>query len=215
MDALCCILNYNCNENANYLYNEFNKYCEAHVIDSDSDNPYPYFENVGNFYYTNLFNKSIEKFKQGNYTNLIIMTSDVKISNDAISYICNIANTDMKNVGVVGLQTDITSRSCWNKYENNLPKIREVNYVEGFFMVIHKDVVLNHSIIPLDVNKYGVVIDQYTCRITRKLNKKIIIDSTYLIHHPNSRGYNYAEAHKYDNKFMKWANKQLEKINYL
>lgn len=22
MKALCCILNYNCNENANYLYNE-------------------------------------------------------------------------------------------------------------------------------------------------------------------------------------------------
>ena len=60
MKALCCILNYNCNENANYLYNEFNKYCEAHVIDSNSDNPYPYFENVGNYYYTNLFNHAIK-----------------------------------------------------------------------------------------------------------------------------------------------------------
>ena len=215
MKALCCILNYNCNDNSDYLYNEFNKYCEAHVLDSDSKNPYPYFENVTNKYYTHQFNISIKKFKEGNYSNLIIITGDVKISKEAIKYVCQIANYDMGTIGVLSLQTNPKSRDWWNPFkrigEHEIKNNRyETNICEGFFNIIHKDVVNMHKEIPLDINKYGVCIDMYTARIANNINKKCIIDLKYLIHHPKEKSYNFEESHSYDEKFNKWIDKNLK-----
>ena len=212
MKALCCILNYNCNENANYLYNEFNKYCEAHVIDSNSNNPYPYFENVGNYYYTNLFNHAIRKFNNGDYTNLIIITSDIIISKEAIEYTSNFANGELGKIGIWSLQTDKLSRDHFNPYDENKHDSYVTMFIEGFFQVMNKVVVKKHKYIPLEINKIGVCIDQYSAAICAKLNKYLVIDRHFTIHHPQEKGYDYNEAHSYDCQFFKWVIQQINQI---
>lgn len=210
MKALCCILNYNCNDNADFLYRKFNQYCTACVLDSDSTDPYPYFENLTNLFYTNLFNHAIDKFKSGDYSNLIIITSDIIMDETAIKYTADFANQDMQDVGVWQLQTDIESRNYYNPYIENSKKTYETRYIEGFFQVIHKAVAVEHRKIPLETNKYGVGIDKYTCRIAKQLNKKCIIDTTYLIHHPIEKGYNWVSAHGYDRMFYDWQRSQID-----
>lgn len=105
MKALCCILNYSEDktQNINYLYKEFNKYCKVNIINYNDYNTYQYCKNIGNFYYINMFNESIKKFKEGYYSNLILINSNVKISEDAIEYVSNLANTEMSFVGVLSL----------------------------------------------------------------------------------------------------------------
>ena len=218
MKCLCCILNYNNNENADFLYSEFNKYCKACVLDSDSNNPYPYFENVGNFYYTNLFNKSIEKFKNGNYTNLIIITSDVIIDKDVIKHLSDIGNNDMNNIGIYNIQSDKNSKDYHNHFDNiykhklNDDLTYDTNLCEGFLNIYHHDVVMLHENIPLNVNKYGVFITYYSCKISKLLDKKIIVDTKYTLFHPYKKGYDFKESHDYYDIFNKWYTNEINKI---
>lgn len=218
--SLCCILNYNVNKNANFLYKEFGKYLDTCVLDSNSISPYDYFENVGNFYYTGLFNHAIEKFKNGDYLNLLYITSDVIIKPNVIEYISNIANNDMKDIGMYNLQSDKYSKD-WHNHWDNIPLIKnpdntyDTTMCEGFLNIIHHDVAILHNKIPLDVNKIGVCITEYTSEITKLLGKRIIVDCNYTIFHPNSKGYNSDEAHSYDEKFRNWYKNDIQRIRQI
>ena len=219
MNPLCCIFNYNENENANSLYVEFSKHVETFVLDSDSLNPYPYFINVSNLYCTNLFNHAIRMFKNGEYSHLCIITSDVVMNPESILYVCNKMKHWSNSIGVYQLQADKHSKD-WHNPWTNIPfqqvakyKFYETPMVEGFFNIIHGDIVNLMEEIPLDVNKFGVCITKYYCEISKLLKKKIIIDTKYTIFHPDKKGYDYNESHSYDQKFFVWMNEQLKQVN--
>lgn len=215
--SLCCILNYNVNKNADYLYKNFSKYLPTCVLDSNSISPYSYFENVGNFYYTGLFNHAIKKFKSENYKNLLYITSDVRINQNVIEYLSQIANSDLNDIGIYNLQSDKNSKDYFNHW-NNIPAQRNIdntydtNICEGFCNLLHHDVAILHDEIPLLVNRFGVCINEYTAEITKLLKKKIIVDCNYTIFHPDIKGYDYNLAHSYDEIFREWYKDSLLKI---
>lgn len=215
MNSLCCILNYNHNDNADFLHKEFNKYMTSVVFDSNSDNPYDYFVNVTNLYYTNLFNHAIEEFKSKEYKNLLIVTSDILMNEDSIRYISGMSNRNMDNIGILQLQTDWTSRDWYNHFDEEKYKTHkwyETQYIEGFFQLINGDIAQLHSKIPLDVNKYGVCIDKYSCALCKLCHKRLIIDTTYLIHHPQDKGYDFRDSHSYDMLFKSWCFQETNKV---
>lgn len=208
MKALCCILNYSKDktQNINYLYKEFNKYCKVNIINYNDYNTYQYCKNIGNFYYINMFNESIKKFKEGHYSNLILINSNVKIGEDAIEYVSNLANTEMSFVGVLSLQADKDSKVEFNQYENNLPRIRAVKNIDGFFQIINRDVVL--LLKEISLSKNDMCIYKYICEISRKIKKYNIIDSTFLI----NNHYQYYQNNKfYDNINIKNVYHKLKK----
>lgn len=212
--SLCCIFNYNHNDNADFLYKEFNKYMTCVVFDSNSDNPYDYFVNVSNLYYTNLFNHAIQEFKSKEYKNLLIITSDILMDEKSIRYVGEMSNEDLDNIGILQLQTDESSRDWYNHFDEKKCKRHkqyETQEIEGFFQLINGDIAQFHSKIPLTMNKYGVCIDKYSCILCKLCHKKLIIDTTYLIHHPQDKGYDFEKSHSYDMLFKFWCFKEINK----
>ena len=82
-----------------------------------------------------MFNHAIRKFNNGDYTNLIIITSDIIISKEAIEYTSNFANGELGKIGIWALQTDKLSRDSFNPYNENKHDSYVTMFIEGFFIL--------------------------------------------------------------------------------
>jgi hypothetical protein len=191
-DILVCITNYNSNENAINLKNNFSKYFETIIIDSKSDKIEDEFDvKLENVFYTGLVNESINQCKLRNKKYLFFIASDVYYE-------------DYEKVSdlILNLDDDVylwspSSRGQSHYHCKNFgtDSYREVPYLEGFCFFSHIDCCNFIYPISTEKNKYGYGIDLllgYYC--IKILKKKCVIDDRVEIYHKEGTGYNQSKA---------------------
>ena len=192
-DILVCINNYNCNENANKLKQEFIKSgFYTIIIDSGSDLQEESFDiKLGNVYYNGLLNQSIESTISFDKQYMFFIASDVLIE-----------DIDKLKLYITNLSSDIYLYSpsskgqshpwCKNRNTNDL---RDVIFIEGFIFLSHINILKTIYPINLDVNRLGYGLDILLgYKSYKTFNKRCVIDDRFTVYHKEGTGYNTNRA---------------------
>lgn len=197
-DILCCIFNHNVNDGALGWKARLEGHFDTVILDSGSDPQCPDALNLPNIYYSGLMNKAYELLLQKDYRWLMIVTSDIEISDaDAAKLVRQM--TKLSHSVNVGLYQP----SCrWSRRGRALPqsichltgRIRKVNFQEGWFHMVSREVL--EAILPVNcaVNKFGWGIDLALCHAARIQGRLILVDDGVKVLHPRGTGYAKEEA---------------------
>jgi hypothetical protein len=191
-NILVCVTNHNSNDNAIQLKNNFSKYFETIIIDSQSNEILEDFDvKLGNVYYTGLFNESVNQCKLRDKKYLFFIASDV--------YFYDYQKTSEL---IEELEEDIYLWAASSKGQSHYhcknfktESIREVPYLEGFCFLTNIECCDNLYPVSLDKNLYGYGIDLilgYNC--IKRLRKKCVVDDRLEIYHKEGTGYNQGKA---------------------
>ncbi|MDY3979362.1 MAG: hypothetical protein SOZ00_05005 [Tidjanibacter sp.] len=193
-EILCCVFNYNLNENAERWLDFLSLHYDTCVLDSGSKVKNPRFRLYPNIYYTGMYNEACRLCLEGEYRWLMIITSDITIDADnslrLVERIETIAKT--LNVGLYQPSCDASSRSLNGKHIGN-GELRHTAWQEGYFHLINRAVVEAVPFIDPTINQIGCGIDSVLAHKCSLLRRLILIDDSVVIHHPKDKGYN---AHK-------------------
>jgi hypothetical protein len=191
-DILVCITNYNCKDNSLKLKEDFSKYFETIIIDSDSpDKSDEYDIIIKNEFYTGLFNESVKQTKNRGKKYLFFIASDV--------YYYDVDKTVEL---IEGLSDDVylwapSSKGQSHQHCKNFGsgKLREVPYLEGFTFLTHIDCCDKLYPVSIDKNIYGYGIDLllgYFC--VKVLRKFCVVDDRIEVYHKEGTGYDGGKA---------------------
>jgi GT2 family glycosyltransferase len=201
-NIVCTIVNYNCNENAHKLRQNISKFVHTIVIDSGSSTKDSSFINLGNVYYSGLFNHAYEYAKKNNYPYVFFVCSDVVFDIEQTSRIFeNLKSIDFSTLGIYSPSS--TGRSHFHCHKHNENGFRIVPFVEGFIFLASIDVLEKLAPINTNVNLLGWGIDTVSGYFCKNLSKLCIIDDNATVYHPKGTGYENQQA---DVQMEKWVN---------
>lgn len=197
-DILCCIFNHNSNDGALAWKARMDKHFETVILDSGSSPECPDAMNLPNIFYSGLMNKAYELLKEKDYRWLMIVTSDIEISDSDASRLVE----RMKDISR-SLNVGLYQPSCrWSRRGRALPqslchytgRLRKVNFQEGWFHMASREVL--DGILPVDtsINRLGWGIDLALCHSARILRRLILVDDGVKVLHPRGTGYAKDEA---------------------
>jgi hypothetical protein len=191
-DILVCITNHNSNDNAIELKNNFSKYFETIIIDSNSNKVSDDFDiKLENVYYTGLFNESVKQAKLRNKKYIYFIASDVYYEDyERIYEIIQSLNDD-----VYLWAPSSRGQSHYHCKNFKTDSIREIPYLEGFCFLSHIDCIEGLYPISMEKNLYGYGIDLllgYNC--IKILKKKCFVDDRVEIYHKEGTGYSQSKA---------------------
>ena len=197
-DILCCIFNYNENAGALAWKARLENHFETVILDSGSNPKCPDALNLPNIYYSGLMNKAYELLLEKGCRWLMIVTSDIEISDvNAERLVENMKKISLsENVGLY-------QPSCrWSRRGRALPqslchfsgRIRKVNFQEGWFHMASREVLDVVLPVNTDINLLGWGIDLALCHAARVLHRLILVDDRVRVLHPRGTGYRKEEA---------------------
>jgi len=121
-----------------------------------------------------------------------IITSDVTIDDYNADKLIERLKvlTIIQNIGVWQPSCDPTGKSCYG-HNNGMYNMEYANLLEGWFLIIKKDVLDKQPEIDTHINLYGWQIDNVICTISKKIFKYLNIkDNNVIVYHPKDSGYN-------------------------
>lgn len=198
-DILCCVFNYNANDKASAWADRLSADFETVILDSGSNPPcdHPLAVHLDNIFYSGLMNKAYELLCEKGFRWLMIVTSDIEIDTENTAKLIA-AMKDISRSVNVGLYQPSCSlfhgRAHHQSRCHYTGRMRPVNFQEGWFHLVPREIL--DKVMPIDcsVNRLGWGIDlalSHFCRIGRKL---IIVDDRVRVVHPKGTGYNRDEA---------------------
>lgn len=198
--VICCVFDYNDHEAASRWADRLSEHFDTLILDSGSTPPCPHEKAVhyGNIYYSGLINKAYGMMLERDCRWLMVVTSDIEIDDRNFNRLVSVMK-DMVNTVNVGLYQPCCR---WSPRGRALPqslchfsgKLRCVNFQEGWFHLMSRDVA--ESILPVnqEINRFGWGIDLALCHSARQLGKLILVDDRVKVLHPRGTGYNREEA---------------------
>lgn len=188
-DILICITNYNDNDNALKLKNDFiDNGFNVIIIDSGSNIQNEKFDiKLGNVYYNGLLNESIKNTISKNKKYMFFIASDVIIDNvESIKEI--LINLD-DDIYLYSPSSNGQSHPwCKNRNTNYL---RDVIFIEGFIFLANVELLKTIFPINLNINKFGYGVDILLgYRTFKQFKKRCVIDDRITVYHREGTGYN-------------------------
>lgn len=197
---LCCIFNHNENEKAIMWSNRLSPWFRTVILDSGSNPPcdHPTAVNLENIYYSGLVNEAWRLAKEGEYPWVVILTSDLEISEENVPALVRRMEkiSWSTNVGLYQPANSRKGTSHWHSRYKWPPIIRRRWFQEGWFHMVRVDLLDKICPIDLNVNRLGWGIDvvlSYFSVLSRRL---ILVDSGVTVEHPAGTGYNREEAER-------------------
>lgn len=195
---LCCIFNYNDNANASAWADRLSPYFDTVILDSGS-NPrctHPLSIPLDNLFYSGLMNEAYRRGKEGNYSWVMIVTSDLQISaNNTAKLIRAMREVAVtKNVGLYQPSTAWKGRSLPQSRCHFTGKMRHANFQEGWFHMIRIDLMGKVCPIDVNINRLGWGIDLALSHFARVEKLLVIVDDRIRVVHPGGTGYNRDKA---------------------
>lgn len=189
-DILVCVTNHNNNDNALELKHALSPFLCTLLIDSGSKSNEGFDVKLDNVYYSGLFNESVARAKQLQFTYLLFVASDVLI-NSAEMLVERIVDLP-KTVGV--WSPSASGQAVAHCKNGGSGGLREVPYCEGYFFLAKVAVLETFTPVPLNENLYGFGIDLLTGYECRKSGFLVVCDDRITIHHTEGTGYPSIEA---------------------
>ena len=193
--VLCCILNYNENEKALAWRDRLSPHFDTVVLDSGSNPPCKgdLVLNLDNIFYSGLVNKAYELLLERDYRWLMIVTSDIEIDEANTSRLISGMEEAMA-IPSAGLYQP----SCrWSRRGRALPqsmchftrRIRSVNFQEGWFHLVCREILDAALPVNLEINRMGWGIDLALSHFARIQNRLVMVDDRVRVLHPKGTGY--------------------------
>lgn len=187
-DILFVIFNYHEAANAEFLYRAIRPEFECHIIDADSgEKPDPcggdtvYLPNV---YYSGMMHHAITMAKEGHFSYLFFICSDVQMTTEAIDRLKEILLAEsFEGVGVYcpSHADDSYTWVAWS-YSRHSGKRRSVAFAEGMVGMYSQRVY--EQLEPLDINPHGWGLDLVACFYARHWGMRVEIDDRLSFTHP-------------------------------
>lgn len=201
-NVLCCIVNYNMNENALKIRTVVSPHLDTIIIDSGSTVKNKAFLCLDNVYYSGLLNNSYKIAKENGYKYILFICSDVVCEKDQMNIMFkNLSQLNLKEIGVYSPSSSGRSHSYCKKKENK--GVRPVPFVEGFMFLAAMEIIEMFTPIDLNINKFGWGLDVAKGFYCRQKDLLCLIDDEVTVHHPDGTGYSSDLA---DIEMEKWLN---------
>ena len=203
---LCCIFNYNENEKAIQWSENLSPCFDTLILDSGSQPRcgHPTAVHLDNIYYSGLMNEAYRRAQEGDYPWVMILTSDLEISEkmvhplrlrmEAISY--------TENVGLYQPGNAFWGNSHSRSKARITGGIRSTNFQEGWFHLMRTDLMGKICPIDLNINRLGWGVDMALSYFANREGLRILVDSDVTVLHPSGTGYNRDEAQRQMNAWL-------------
>lgn len=192
-EILVCITNHNGNENSIHLKENLSNYFDSIIIDSGSSKIHEEFDvQLGNVYYSGLFNESVRQCRLRNKKYLFFIASDVFFP-DFKEIPGILSNLDPD----VYLWTPSSRGQSFPHCKRHGDSIREIPFPEGFCFIVNIECCDLIYPVSLERNKFGYGIDLllgYACIRIKK--KKCVVDDRIEVYHKEGTGYSQNQALK-------------------
>lgn len=195
---LCCIFNYNDNLNAAGWADRLSPHFDTLILDSGSNPrcPHPLAVPLENVYYSGLMNEAFRRGKDGGYGWVMVVTSDLQISEADTPELVKAMKevSSAVNVGLYQPSTAWKGRSLPQSRCHWSGRMRSTNFQEGWFHLIRID--LMEKVCPIDVtlNRLGWGVDLALSHFARIGGLLVLVDDRIRVVHPGGTGYNKKEA---------------------
>lgn len=205
---LITIFNHNQNDNCEKLYNQLKELAPTTIIDSGSDlsdhRKKVFTHQCENIYYSGLFNFAVKLANEGNYKNLMYLTSDITIP-DPEKLILNTLNAmDDPKIGIYSAGVVGTPHFHCKKDSSNKQIL--VPFVEGICTCLKTEVARSVYPVDLALNRYGHGIAPLLGFVSYLNNLNVIVDQRVHIIHPPGTGYSGEDATKQKKLWLKKIN---------
>lgn len=199
-NILCCIFNHNQNAGAVRWWERLSPYFDTVILDSGSEPPCRHEAAVTlkNIFYSGLMNEAYRLLCERGSRWLMIVTSDIEIdeknTRKLIAGMQDIART--VNVGLY-------QPSCgWSLHGRALPqsvchytgRMRQVNFQEGWFHLVCREILDEALPIDVSVNRLGWGVDLVLSHFARLKKMLVLVDDRVRVVHPRGSGYNREAA---------------------
>ena len=195
---LCCIFNHNDNASAGAWADRLSGRFDTLILDSDSNPrcPHPLAVPLDNVYYSGLTNEAYRRAVEGGYRWVLIVTSDLQISEKHTARLLAAMEqiSHAQNVGLYQPSTAWRGRSLPQSRCHWTGRMRPASFQEGWFHLVRTD--LLGKICPIDtsLNLLGWGIDLALSHFARVSRLLILVDDRIRVVHPGGTGYNRDEA---------------------
>lgn len=195
---LCCIFDYCEHAGAIAWADRLSPHFDTVILDSGSvpPCPHPLAVHLDNIYYSGLMNEAFRRGKEGGYGWVMVVTSDLQISEKNAALLVEAMKQISRstNVGLYQPSTAWKGRSLPQSRCHWTGRMRCTNFQEGWFHLVRMD--LLEQVCPVDVslNRLGWGIDlalSHYARINRLL---VLVDDRIRVVHPGGSGYNKEQA---------------------
>jgi hypothetical protein len=197
---LCCVFNHNANEKAVRWWTCLSPHFDTLILDSGSQPPclHEGALNLDNLFYSGLMNKAYELLLQRDYRWLMIVTSDIEIDADNTARLIS-GMQDMIRTANVGLYQpscalSLHGRALYQSVCHYTGRIRRVNFQEGWFHLVCREILDEVLPVDLSLNRLGWGIDLVFSHVARIRRMLVLVDDRVRVVHPKGTGYNRETA---------------------
>lgn len=195
-DVLCCVFDHNQHEGAARWADLLSPHFDTVILDSGSTPacPHPAALHLENVYYSGLMNEAYRLLRERDYRWLMIVTSDIEI--DAANAARLVAGMqDIVRTANVGLYQpscalSLHGRALYQSVCHYTGRLRRVNFQEGWFHLVCREVL--DAVLPVDVavNRLGWGVDLALSHAARVGRMLVLVDDRVRVVHPRGSGYN-------------------------
>ena len=195
---LCCIFNYNKNADAVGWAHRLSPHFDTVILDSGSNPPCPdpLAVHLDNIYYAGLMNEAYRRGREGGYGWVMIVTSDLEISEKNSGRLVE-AMKDISrsvNVGLYQPSTAWRGRSLPQSRCHLTGRMRSASFQEGWFHLVRLDLLGKVCPVDVSINRLGWGIDLALSHFARIEDLMVLVDDRIRVVHPGGTGYNKEEA---------------------
>ena len=195
-DVLCCVFDHNQHEGAARWADLLSPHFDTEILDRGSTPacPHPAALHLENVYYSGLMNEAYRLLRERDYRWLMIVTSDIEI--DAANAARLVAGMqDIVRTANVGLYQpscalSLHGRALYQSVCHYTGRLRRVNFQEGWFHLVCREVL--DAVLPVDVavNRLGWGVDLALSHAARVGRMLVLVDDRVRVVHPRGSGYN-------------------------
>ncbi len=197
---LCCILNHNRNDQAIAWWERLSPHFDTVILDSGSQPPCRHEGalNLENVFYSGLMNEAYRLLLERDYRWLMIVTSDIEIDAANMSKLIAGMQETARTVNVGLYQPScalsLHGRALYQSLCHYTGRVRKVNFQEGWFHLVCREILDEVMPIDLSLNRLGWGIDLVFSHFARIRRMLVLVDDRVRVVHPRGSGYNREAA---------------------
>ena len=197
---LCCILNYNRNDQAIAWWGRLSPHFDTVILDSGSQPPCRHEGalNLENVFYSGLMNEAYMLLLERGYRWLMIVTSDIEIdAANTAKLVAGMQETARtSNVGLYqpSCALSLHGRALYQSLCHYTGRVRKVNFQEGWFHLVCREILDEVMPVDLSLNRLGWGIDLVFSHFARMKRMLVLVDDRVRVVHPRGSGYNREAA---------------------
>ena len=195
-EVLCCVFDHNQHDGAARWADLLSPHFDTVILDSGSTPPCPHpaAVHLDNVYYSGLMNQAYDLLVARGYRWLLVVTGDIEIDGpNAEKLVAGIR--DILRTSNVGLYQpscgwSLHGRALYQSVCHFTGRMRKVNFQEGWFHLVCREIL--DEVMPIDLakNRLGWGVDLVLCHFARLKRMLVLVDDRMRVVHPRGSGYN-------------------------